>query len=102
MLAESHMMCAKCFSLADDSKSLLSQPCPKAFDFGEPNKMPSEAAPNPPQGVDNTERKKQLQLKLEKAEREIKRLSLLKRLQQERAQLAELLAKKRNSSGFLS
>ena len=109
VLIESPLVCKMCYQLGYDMASFNKGPCPKALTFhAEPAKStevppvvldskpePSEERPNK-NWVTRVDwaRKQRVEAEMQAAEKEIRRLELLKQLQLERQQLANLVAQK--------
>ena len=111
-LVQSPLMCKACFALGDDVATMTANPCPKALCFDETPMEPNKSGevPKPVEekvdkswlsAVDLKQRAK-ARHDMEAAERELRRLQLLKRLQQERQALSELIAKKRGATSYSS
>lgn len=104
-------MCKECFALGDTIAGMKANSCPKALCFETP--MESNKIGEVPQsvekkvdkswlsGVDLKQRAK-VKADMNAVERELNRLQLLKRIQQERQALSELIAKKRGATSYLS
>lgn len=106
-LVESPMMCNKCFALAGDADSLKSLQCPRALDFNEPPKKGlDKGEPKEDKSWITTrtdwEKKEKVTRQIDAARRELQRLQLMKQLQLEREHMADLIAKKRQNTSFLS
>lgn len=107
VLVESPLVCKKCFQLGYDFSSFKSHPCPKELTFDDkptPVVSTTNSADDPEipderwvTRVDH-ERKTRVQADMQAAQKEIKRLELLKKLQLERQQLANLMAQKRTAT----
>ena len=112
VLVESPLVCKKCFQLGHDFSCFKSHPCPKALTFDDKptpvdvstTKLEVDQEVPDKRWVTRVdqERKKRVQADMETAQKEIKRLELLKQLQLERQQLANLMAQKRTAPSFLS
>ena len=105
-------MCKECFALGDTVAGMKANSCPKALCFDE-IPMESNKIGEVPQSVEkkvdkswllgvDLKQRAQVKADMNAAERELNRLQLLKRIQQERQALSELLAKKRGSTSYLS
>ena len=112
VLVESPLVCKKCFQLGYDLSCFKSHPCPKelTFDDDKPTPVVSTTKPEDHPGIPDKrwvthvdhEHKRKVQADIQAAQKEITRLELLKKLQIEREQLADLMAQKRKGTSFLS
>ena len=111
-LVQSPLMCKSCFALGDDVAAMKAHLCPKVLCFDEKpmesNKSGEVSKPVEEKvdkswlsGVDLKQRAR-VRAEMDAADREIRRLQLLKRLQQERQVLSDLIAKKRGATSYLS
>lgn len=101
-LVESPAFCKRCYALGDDLDQLKSSPCTKALTFEGKEDVAKQhdqslLVSNP---AADLEKATSLRAEIEKAEKEMKRLRILKAIAEERQRLAELMAQK-TKSGFL-
>ena len=100
-------MCEFCHQLSDTKESLENGPCPKRLDFTKENgKVETCETPLPPAKTPlpvvktPSQHASKITFEMEKANKEIKRLQLLKAMAVERDRLAALIERK-NKSRFL-
>ena len=101
VMVESRWVCRDCYHLGDDLASFKSHACFRALDFGESETetKPKEPTVEPkPEPKADPGLKRQLLHSMGETEKELKRLKILKQLELERQQLAELVAKKREKN----
>ena len=117
VLVESPVVCKMCYQLGYDMASFKKGPCPKALTFddepGKSKEVPPEVSETKPKPSEEKpdkrwvtsvdfERKQRVEAEMEAAAREIKRLELMKKIQLERQQLANLVAQKSKNTSSLS
>lgn len=109
VLVESPFVCTECFSLGANFASFnVTDPCPKKkLDFSDASGTPTEEPPEVRDkkvslGAVDLNHTRKIRQEMEAAQKEIDNLRLLKRIRDERQQLADLLAKKRKSESFLA
>lgn len=94
-------MCQFCHELSDTVESLENTPCPKRLDFNEESGKVEQRGKTPlPVVKPPSQHASEAIFEMEKANKEIKRLQVLKAMAVERERLAELIAR-RNRSCFL-
>ena len=100
-LVEACAMCQFCQELSDTVESLENTPCPKRLDFNEESGKVEQRGKTPlPVVKPPSQHASEAIFEMEKANKEIKRLQVLKAMAVERERLAELIAR-RNRSCFL-
>lgn len=103
-LVESAVFCKRCHELGDDLDLMKRSPCPKPLTFeGEKDvaKQHDKSLPVSKPAAD-MEKATTLRSQIEKAEKEMKRLEILKVMAEERQRLAELMAQKTKSCFLLA
>lgn len=109
VLVESPLVCTACFALGENVASFNDmEECPKKkLDFSDASKTPEEEPPEVSDkrvslGAVDMNQVRKLREDMEAAQREMSHLQILKKIRDERHQLADLLAKKRKTESFLA
>ena len=109
VLVESPFVCTECFALGKNFASFnVMDPCPKKkLDFSDASRTPTEEPPEVRDkkvslGAVDLKQVRKISQEMEAAQREMDHLRLLKKIRDERQQLADLVAKKRKTESFLA